>query len=85
MNDSSKLITLLQELKKAMSEYKMKGFHQVIVAKNVSEGICNLLQSSGLGGLRHNSIMLGWPYGWRQSPNPKSCRVFLGAFLLFFK
>ncbi|XP_077976194.1 solute carrier family 12 member 4-like isoform X2 [Styela clava] len=68
-----------QEVQKAMNEYKIKGFHQVVVSKDVSHGIDVLLQSSGLGGLRHNTIILGWPNGWRQSPDPDAYRVFLNT------
>lgn len=68
-----------QEVKKAMSEYKLKGFQQVVVAKDVSQGINVLLQSCGLGGLRHNTVVLGWPRGWRQSPDPSAYRVFLNT------
>ena len=25
------------------------------------------VQNSGLGGLRHNTVVLGWPYGWRHN------------------
>ena len=35
------------------------------------------VQTVGLGGLRHNSVLVGWPYEWRQSED-KHWKVFLG-------
>lgn len=64
-------------LKKAMEDEKVKGFAEVVVTNNVTDGICHLIQTSGLGGLKHNTVILGWPYGWRQSPEEKTWRVFL--------
>ena len=63
-----------------MEAYKVKGFQQVLVAKDVSDGLSSLIQTTGLGGLRHNTIVLGWPYGWRQSPEPANYSVFLSEF-----
>ncbi|XP_076807872.1 solute carrier family 12 member 4-like isoform X3 [Clavelina lepadiformis] len=68
-----------QELLKCMEAHKVKGFQQVVVAKDVSEGISSLIQTTGLGGLRHNTVMIGWPYGWRQSPDPINYSVFLDS------
>lgn len=36
------------------------------------------VQNAGLGGLRHNTVVMGWPYGWRHSEDEQSYRVFLG-------
>nr|XP_009861591.1 potassium-chloride cotransporter isoform X1 [Ciona intestinalis] len=68
-----------QELKKAMEEHKVKGFQQVLVSQDVSQGLSSIIQTSGLGGLRHNTVMFGWPHGWRQNPDPKNYKVFLDA------
>jgi len=35
------------------------------------------IQTTGLGGMKPNTVILGWPYGWRQSEDEKSWRVFL--------
>ena len=40
--------------------------------------VCYSVQTVGLGGLRHNSVLVGWPYEWRQSED-KHWKVFLGA------
>uniref|UniRef100_H2Z9M8 Solute carrier family 12 member 6 n=1 Tax=Ciona savignyi TaxID=51511 RepID=H2Z9M8_CIOSA len=68
-----------QELKKAMEANKVKGFQQVLVSQDVSQGLSSIIQTSGLGGLRHNTVMFGWPHGWRQNPDPKNYKVFLDA------
>ena len=38
-----------------MEEEKVKGFAECLVAQDVSEGIGALIQTSGLGGLTHNT------------------------------
>ena len=39
---------------------------------------CFSVQNSGLGGLRHNTVVVGWPYGWRHNLDERSYKVFLG-------
>lgn len=56
---------------------RVKGFCQVVVANKVREGIVHLIQSCGLGGMKHNTVMMGWPYGWRQSEDPRAWRTFI--------
>lgn len=36
------------------------------------------VQNAGLGGLRHNTVVMGWPYGWRHSEDEHSYSIFLG-------
>lgn len=62
---------------------KVKGFCQVVVANKVREGIAHLIQSCGLGGMKHNTVVLGWPYGWRQSEDPRSWKTFIGELYRF--
>lgn len=59
---------------------KVKGFCQVVVANKVRDGISHLIQSCGLGGMKHNTVVLGWPYGWRQSEDPRAWKTFIGKF-----
>ncbi|XP_078526896.1 solute carrier family 12 member 4 [Lissotriton helveticus] len=66
-----------QTIKNMMEIEKVKGFCQVVVANKVREGISHLIQSCGLGGMKHNTVMLGWPYGWRQSEDPRSWKTFI--------
>ena len=35
------------------------------------------MQTAGMGGLRPNTVVLGWPYGWRHQTDAKAHRVFL--------
>ena len=67
-----------QTIKNMMEIEKVKGFCQVVVANKVREGLAHLIQSCGLGGMRHNSVVLGWPYGWRQSEDPRAWKTFIG-------
>eukprot|EP00095_Tigriopus_kingsejongensis_P012275 maker-scaffold577_size191314-snap-gene-0.33 protein:Tk12275 transcript:maker-scaffold577_size191314-snap-gene-0.33-mRNA-1 annotation:"solute carrier family 12 member 4 isoform x2" len=54
----------------------VKGFAEVVASKNVSDGICHLIQTSGLGGMKPNTVTLGWPNSWRKR-NEDSWRVFV--------
>ena len=38
------------------------------------------IQTSGVGGLRHNSVVIGWPYGWRHEIDKKHYQVFIGKY-----
>ncbi|KAL3859055.1 hypothetical protein ACJMK2_009291 [Sinanodonta woodiana] len=66
-----------QNVQKVIETTGVKGFGEVIVANEVTEGLCHLVQNSGLGGLKHNTVMLGWPYGWRHDSDERSYKVFL--------
>jgi potassium/chloride transporter 4/5/6 len=44
----------------------------------VSDGICHLIQTVGLGGMKPNTIILGWPNSWRKRED-ESCQVFVEA------
>ena len=66
----------------AMEEHKVKGFSRAIVCPVVSDGINALIQSSGLGGLRHNTVMMGWPHKWRSKPDKTGYEVFLSESLV---
>ena len=48
-------VSVFQCLLQSMEEEKVKGFAEVLVAQDVSEGIGALIQTSGLGGLTHNT------------------------------
>ncbi len=37
------------------------------------------VQTIGLGGMRHNTVLVGWPYEWRQNNEERSWKVFLGT------
>lgn len=60
-----------------MDKERVKGFCQCIVAQKPREGISHMIQSSGLGGMRHNTVVMGWPHAWRQSEDPQSWKTFI--------
>lgn len=66
-----------QTISAVMKKERTQGFSEVIVAENMTQGLCYLIQGSGVGGLTHNTVMLGWPHGWRHCEDEKSYRVFL--------
>ncbi|XP_071814976.1 solute carrier family 12 member 6-like isoform X2 [Apostichopus japonicus] len=66
-----------QSLKRVMNEEKVKGFSQVLISKNISDGLSSCVQMGGLGGLKHNTVVMAWPHEWRQSTDEKAWRVFL--------
>ncbi|XP_041095486.1 solute carrier family 12 member 6-like isoform X1 [Polyodon spathula] len=68
-----------QTLKHLMQQEKVKGFCQLVVAVKVREGISHLIQSCGLGGMKHNSVVMGWPQGWRQSEDPRAWKTFINT------
>ncbi|KAI7813766.1 solute carrier family 12 member 4 [Triplophysa rosa] len=66
-------------IKNMMEIERVKGFCQVVVASKVREGIAHLIQSCGLGGMKHNTVVMGWPYGWRQSEDPRAWKTFINT------
>uniref|UniRef100_A0A7N6AD12 Solute carrier family 12 member 6 n=1 Tax=Anabas testudineus TaxID=64144 RepID=A0A7N6AD12_ANATE len=68
-----------QTLKHLMDKERVKGFCQCIVAQKPREGISHMIQSSGLGGMRPNTVVMGWPHAWRQSEDPHSWKTFINT------
>ncbi|XP_008316459.1 solute carrier family 12 member 6 isoform X1 [Cynoglossus semilaevis] len=68
-----------QTLKHLMDKERVKGFCQCIVAQKPREGISHMIQSSGLGGMKHNTVVMGWPHAWRQSEDPQSWKTFINT------
>ncbi|XP_055692183.1 solute carrier family 12 member 4 isoform X4 [Lutzomyia longipalpis] len=66
-----------QSLKKIMEEEKVKGFCDVLIARNIPDGLCHIVQTIGLGGMKPNTVILGWPYSWRQSEDSHTWQAFL--------
>ncbi|XP_058269870.1 solute carrier family 12 member 7-like isoform X2 [Hemibagrus wyckioides] len=64
-------------VKKSMLEEKTKGFCHVVVCSNLRDGFSNLIQSAGLGGMKHNSVMMAWPSNWRQAEDTTSWKNFI--------
>ncbi|VDN59789.1 unnamed protein product [Dracunculus medinensis] len=67
--DKNKLIHLIKK-------HKIKGFCDVLVTANTIEGISCLVQTSGLGGLRHNTVVIAWPDAWRSLNDTGACKLF---------
>ncbi|XP_063824024.1 solute carrier family 12 member 4 isoform X2 [Ostrinia nubilalis] len=59
--------TARQNLKRCMDEEKLKGFVDVLVSPAIADGLSHFVQTTGLGGLKPNTVIVGWPYGWRRS------------------
>ncbi|XP_037539756.1 solute carrier family 12 member 5 [Nematolebias whitei] len=55
-----------QSLRKLMETEKVKGFSQVVLSSNLRDGTSHLVQTGGLGGLKHNTVMASWPHNWKQ-------------------
>ncbi|KAM9424654.1 solute carrier family 12 member 6 isoform 1-T2 [Pholidichthys leucotaenia] len=68
-----------QTLKHLMDKERVKGFCQCIVAQKPREGISHMIQSSGLGGMKPNTVVMGWPHAWRQSEDPRSWKTFINT------
>nr|CDS29060.2 solute carrier family 12 [Hymenolepis microstoma] len=54
------------QLDEQLLQCRVKGLASVIVAQSVAEGMKNMVQSAGLGNLRHNTILLTYPENWRE-------------------
>lgn len=48
-------------LRRFIVDQELQAFPAVVVAPYLSDGIESLVQCSGLGGLRPNTVLLGWP------------------------
>ncbi|XP_054719060.1 solute carrier family 12 member 6-like [Uloborus diversus] len=68
MKRYSEALAAKQSLRKVMGEERVKGFAEVVVSKSSADGLSHLIQTAGLGGLKHNTVIMGWPFGWKQSP-----------------
>lgn len=59
-----------QSLQEAMQAERVKGFADVLIAPNIADGLSYQIQAAGLGGLKHNTVIVGWPEHWRRSAAP---------------
>ncbi|GCB68201.1 hypothetical protein scyTo_0000842 [Scyliorhinus torazame] len=66
-----------QNIKSLMGLEKTKGFCHVVVSSNRRDGVSHLTQSSGLGGMKHNTVLVAWPELWRQSDGPTGWKNFV--------
>lgn len=73
------LSVCVQNIKTSMAAERTKGFCHVVVSSNLRDGFSHLIQSAGLGGMKHNTVLMAWPGNWRQSNDAQSWRNFIGA------
>ncbi|XP_072307345.1 solute carrier family 12 member 7 isoform X3 [Eucyclogobius newberryi] len=66
-----------QNIKVCMSAERTKGFCHVVVSSNLRDGVSHLIQSAGLGGMRHNTVLMAWPGTWKQANDPQSWKNFI--------
>ncbi|XP_068160443.1 solute carrier family 12 member 7 isoform X2 [Antennarius striatus] len=66
-----------QNIKSSMSAERTKGFCHVVVSSNLRDGFSHLIQSAGLGGMKHNTVLMAWPGTWRQSNDAHSWKNFI--------
>ncbi|XP_036418840.1 solute carrier family 12 member 7-like isoform X1 [Colossoma macropomum] len=66
-----------ENVKKSMAAEKTKGFCHVVVCSNLRDGFSNLIQSAGLGGMKHNTVLMAWPSNWRQAEDSSSWKNFI--------
>ncbi|XP_026062384.1 solute carrier family 12 member 7 isoform X2 [Carassius auratus] len=66
-----------KNIKAAMAKEKTKGFCHVVVSSNQRDGFSHLIQSAGLGGMKHNSVLMAWPGNWKQAESSLSWKNFI--------
>lgn len=62
-----------------MGAEKAKGFCQLVVSSNLRDGMSHLIQSAGLGGMKHNTVLMAWPEAWKREDSPFSWKNFVGG------
>lgn len=65
-------------LKDLVKKERLDAFVQIVHSSTAFEGIRALTQTAGLGGLRPNTILMGWPYGWREDRDHLKVNAFVG-------
>nr|XP_056718459.1 solute carrier family 12 member 7 isoform X2 [Euleptes europaea] len=66
-----------ENIRSLMGVERTKGFCQIVVSSTVRDGISHLIQSAGLGGMKHNTVLMAWPQSWKQADNPFSWKNFV--------
>ncbi|CAL7949518.1 unnamed protein product [Xylocopa violacea] len=77
IQNTGKTLAAKVNLRKTITEEKVKGFVDVLVARDVVDGLSSLVQTTGLGGMKPNTVILGWPHRWKESQEGRTWRVFL--------
>ncbi|XP_072461451.1 solute carrier family 12 member 7 isoform X2 [Notamacropus eugenii] len=66
-----------ENIRSLMGVEKTKGFCQLVVSSSLRDGMSHLIQSAGLGGMKHNTVLMAWPESWKESDNPFSWKNFV--------
>ncbi|XP_035269533.1 solute carrier family 12 member 7 isoform X3 [Anguilla anguilla] len=66
-----------QNIKSSMAAERTKGFCHVVVSSNLRDGCSHLIQSAGLGGMKHNAVLMAWPSNWKQVEDSASWKSFV--------
>uniref|UniRef100_A0A8C8CDW2 Solute carrier family 12 member 7b n=1 Tax=Oncorhynchus tshawytscha TaxID=74940 RepID=A0A8C8CDW2_ONCTS len=66
-----------QNVKSSMTTERTKGFCHVVASSNLRDGFSHLIQTAGLGGMKHNTVLMAWPGTWKQSNDPVSWKNFI--------
>ncbi|XP_062315143.1 solute carrier family 12 member 5b isoform X2 [Osmerus eperlanus] len=77
LNNSAEAQRADQALRKLMETEKVKGFSQVVISSNLRDGTSHLIQVGGLGGLKHNTVLVSWPRTWKQPEENLRLRNFV--------
>ncbi|KAK6111386.1 Amino acid permease family protein [Brugia pahangi] len=67
------------EMDQQIKLHKIHGFYDILMVNNFIEGIYCLVQTSGLGGLRHNTVVVAWPDEWATSHEISVCQRFVST------
>ncbi|MCP9265516.1 hypothetical protein DINM_020836 [Dirofilaria immitis] len=67
------------EMDQQIKLHKIHGFYDILMVNNIIEGIYCLVQTSGLGGLRHNTVVVAWPDEWATSHEITVCQRFVST------
>jgi len=63
--DAKRLVDAEDELALCMAKEGLLGFHRVAICDNPNHAFYDTVQLCGLGALSPNTVMVGWPEGWK--------------------
>ncbi|XP_074211734.1 solute carrier family 12 member 7 isoform X2 [Camelus bactrianus] len=66
-----------ENIRALMCTEKTKGFCQLVVSSSLRDGMSHLIQSAGLGALKHNTVLMAWPQSWKREDSPFSWKNFV--------
>ena len=53
-------------------------WNRIVISITTFNLVYRRIQCAGLGGLKHNTIVIGWPYGWRAETSNRNYQAFIG-------